>query len=143
MSIYNDIANIPSSLLGPSFTEYTPRVTQEDIDKQYIIRYFTRQVNVRIGEITEINKDVYNDLQKNSLWQTVMVTWRIAGALDDVYGVPDVNTPVRLFTGVLTANGNSTIAADLEMPGLKDKLNDPSQFYNFGVDASQFNTNTL
>ena len=133
---YNAVASIPKSLLGPSFTDYTPQITQDAIDKRFIMRYFTRQVNVKIGEIVEISPTVYTALQTNTLWQTVAVVWRISGPLDDILGTQVANTPNRLYTGVTTANTNSIKAADKEMPGMVNKLNNPVQYYQFDVNPS-------
>lgn len=128
---YSSVASVPKSLLGTTFTDWTPQITQDDIDKQIIVRYFTRQVNVSVGEIVEISREVYNGLQTNNLWQTIQITWRIAGPLDDVIGSSNINMPNKLYTGVIAANTNTTNAANILMPGMNAKLNNPTQHYQF------------
>lgn len=109
--------------------EYFPQPTTEDIDNEYLIRYFTRPANQHAGEIYEISKQTFDRIKTNNLYKSISMKWRVSGKLDDVMASPDINTPVRLYTGVLTANKLSLDMAESEMSGMKQKITNYAQFY--------------
>lgn len=128
-NIYNSIAKPPKSLLGVDLNEYIPKLSEDDIDRGTIERYFVRQANHLVGEIVEIDKQSFERLKANALWQTVQLTWRIAGDLDDVLGPPNINSPVRTYTGVITANQMAIDEGNAVLPGLKYKLMNNTQYW--------------
>lgn len=128
---YDIIATPPIDLTSPSFVEYTPVITQDDIDKTYITRYFVRQSNFKKGEIVEISENDSITLRGNTMWTVVSLLWRIAGPLDDIPGPEHINSPTLLYTGVLTANTKALAAADAVMPEMVNKLPNNAQYYHF------------
>lgn len=134
LELYAKLTSAPKYLRGDAETslrfDYTPQITQNDIDKGSINRYFARQANHVNGEIVEINKTQYDLIKDIPLYQTIVVPWRISGRLDDIKSSAVQNAPIRLYTGVLTSNRLAVDAADQEMNGMKLKLTNPSQFYH-------------
>lgn len=129
---YNTIANVPDSLTETLLVDYTPQVMQEDLDRGYMIRYFARQTNHPDGFITEVIQADYMSLKLNHFYLVVSLQWRITGSLDDVPGPQSVNTPTRLFTGILTANRLAIVEAEKTLPGLSLRLRNLSSYYVFG-----------
>lgn len=109
--------------------DYIPNIKQEDLDRTYITRYFCRRANLNDGEIVEISRQTMNKLKKYSIFKFVEVPWKIKGQLDDIPGPNNINTPTRLFTGVITSNTEMVNMKNKEMPGLKNKLSNPLQYY--------------
>lgn len=109
--------------------EYYPHPTKDEIDIGVMVRYFVRQANHRTGYITEITKAASDTLKDVPVYKTISLEWKITGALDDILGPQHINTPVRLYTGVRTANELTATRFDKEMPGLKDKLRNYVQFW--------------
>ena len=109
--------------------DHIPYITKAALDKGVLIRYFARQTNHTSGEITEITEQQYNKLRSNPLYKTLALKWKISGQLDDVAGPPSINTPTRLYTGVMTANQMAVVAGNEVLPGLVDKLTNLQQFY--------------
>ncbi len=133
--IYDSIHKSPKSLtVSLPFEEYYPEITDEDVDNGFIIRYFTRQSNHHTGEIYELDKRTYNKVSSNPLYNVIALDWKITGKLDDIMGTQIGNSPVRTYTGVNTANQKAVNEADRELPGMKYKLMNFSQFWvNTGI----------
>lgn len=126
---YNGFGKIPSSLAGTAIDEYYPVISKDDITQGYVVRYFARQANFKVGEITEISPQTYQRIKSNALFNIISMEWKIAGPLDDVMGIPHINSPTRLQTGVITANKLTLATAEKDMPGLQYKLMNPTQFW--------------
>jgi hypothetical protein len=109
--------------------DYVPVISKEDIDAGSIERYFARQVNHAEGYITEISKNEYDKIRRNSLYNTIVITWRISGPVDDKLGPQTGNSPVRLYTGVKTANTLTLAEAERQMPGMTSRIINPTQYY--------------
>ena len=101
------------------FMDYIPTISKEDIDKQSITRYLAKRSNDVSSEIIEIDENQYNILRNVPLYITVKIPWRITGTLDD--------SPS--YVGVITANTRAIENADRIMPGVKNKLVNPLQYY--------------
>jgi hypothetical protein len=130
--MYNKNANIPDSLTEEVLIDYVPHVSQEDIDRGYMIRYFVRQANHIDGFITEVAQSDYESLKTNHFYVTLELHWRITGPLDDIPGPNAVNTPTRLYTGVTTANSLALNEGEKVLPGIKLRLRNPTAYYIFG-----------
>jgi hypothetical protein len=133
IDIYNALTTAKSYLQGAELDslglDYIPSVSPADITLGYIIRYFARQCNQDKGEIIEIPKAQYTHFQTIPLYTVVSLIWRIAGNPNDILGDGTANMPVRLYTGVITANTLSIADANLILPGIKDKLSKITQYY--------------
>ena len=57
---YSSLVSVPEYLAGKNKTilkfDYRPQLTNEDLDRGRIIRYFARRSNVKEGEIIEISE---------------------------------------------------------------------------------------
>lgn len=109
--------------------EHYPSVSKIDIENGYITRYFMRQANHQQGDITEIDVRDYNRLKSNPLFKILSLQWKITGPLDDIIGPSYINSPVRIQTGVETANKMMVENLDVDLPGLKYKLMNYIQFW--------------
>jgi hypothetical protein len=124
MSIYDEIANIPKSLMFELIDPSTPSVTQQHIEDGFMTRYFVKQVNHANGEITEIDQLTYSRLKSNNLYKVISLEWRISGALDDP---PSMRHSSNL--GVISANKLSVKNADQELKGMRSRLVNMTQFW--------------
>lgn len=126
-----DKVNKITALLKPADTpSYTPLITKRERSIGEIIRYFVRfNTHTSPADITEVSKTTYTLLKKNSLYKTLTIRWKVTGKLEDEFGLPDINTPVRLYTGVITANKMSTELANERLPGLIEYITDYQRFW--------------
>lgn len=129
-TIYNTIASAPQSLLPVDIIEYNPILSKKEIENGAITRYFCRPLQQNSpSEIIEIDKQTFLQLQTHTLYNTIDIKWLIRGKLDDIMGLTDINTPVRIYTGVITANKLTIELANEKMPGIIHILTDYLKFY--------------
>lgn len=110
-------------LLNISLIPVRPVVTQQDAQRGYITRYFTRPVNDKTN-ITELDKDQYDNLKSNPRFISVSLKWKIVGKREtkmfssgtNIYGVADMNR-------IEVAN------VDLVFGGLKNYIGDYLEFW--------------
>lgn len=127
---YDRVGRIASLLKPLNIDAYTPPITKRERSIGEITRYFARfSTHTSSADITEVSKITYMTLRRNSLYQTARIRWKITGKLDDEFGLPDGNTPVRLYTGVITANRLSTDLANEHLSGLTDYITDYKRFW--------------
>jgi hypothetical protein len=127
---YDRVGRIASMIRPPKLESYTPQITKRDRSLGEINRYFARfTTHTSPADITEVSKVTYTSLKKNPLYQTVQIRWKISGKLDDEFGLPNINTPVRLYTGVVTANTISTQLANEKLLGLTSYITDYKRFW--------------
>lgn len=126
-----DRVNKITVLLKPADTPpYTPQITKRDRTIGEVTRHFVRfNTHTSPADITEVSKTTYTLVKKNVLYKTVKIRWKITGKLDDEFGLPDTNTPVRLYTGVLTSNRLSTELANEELSGITEYITDYKRFW--------------
>lgn len=130
IGVYDRVARVSSKVSPPTIQSYTPQITARDRTNGEIFRYFARfTTHTSSADITEVSKVTYTTLKKNSLYQVVKIRWKITGKLEDEFGLPNINTPVRLYTGVLTANQLSVELADETMKGIKEYITDYKRFW--------------
>jgi hypothetical protein len=127
---YDRVGRISSKIRPPKLEAYTPQITKRERMQGEVVRYFARfTTHTSPADITEVSKTTYTALRKNSLYQTVKIRWKITGKLEDEFGLPDINTPVRLYTGVLTANRMSTELANETLSGITEYITDYKRFW--------------
>lgn len=126
---YLSVATEQISFETVELRDHIPAISKDDVDAGSVERYFARQVNHADGYITEISKTEYDTLKRNSLYNTIVITWRISGPIDDKLGPQTGNSPVRLFTGVKTANTLTLADAEQKMPGMTSRIINPTQYY--------------
>lgn len=104
---------------------HVPVPNDKDYEYGEIQRYFTQVTNQINGDIIEISREVWKDLQDNPLYRTIELRWKISGPLTDSYD--EVGRRVR--TGIRTSNRISVEQASKEMPALKNRLTNPLQLW--------------
>ena len=100
---YSTIGNIPKSLNSSFEQEYYPKISQEDVDRGFIMRYFTRQVNHDTqSAIREISEDSFKAIRTSTLYVTIEVPWRITGQKEEVSASNQLATEEaeKVFVGV-------------------------------------------
>lgn len=111
-----------------------PQPNETDIDKGTYKRHFAK--DKRTGRIAEINKDRLDDIGRKDLSyvDTTSVDWITKGQIQDrvIKGY--------LTQGVASKNRATIEAADSNMPGLKDFIQDYGQYVN-GQGLSFFDPN--
>ena len=111
---YSSISNIPDALNSSYAREYYPIISQEDIDKGFIMRYFVRQSNHDTNSpIREVSEDSLRQMQNSTLYDNIEIPWRIRG---DKKEVSD-------------SNGLAVTEAELVFKGIKYRLPQYLQFY--------------
>lgn len=103
-----------------------PTITNVDIDKGYITRYFLKFLSNKI--VIEINKSQFDIFAKNSLYQTISFKWYITGNIED-------RTDNRVGEGVRTKNQRAINYYSSIMPDLQFTIKGPLQYYK-GVDST-------
>ena len=71
--VYGKLSNIKLNNTLPNSTIYQP--TQEDYDRGYSIRYFYKKINITPIIIKETNKENYDLLVNDPLYQVVSIRW--------------------------------------------------------------------
>jgi hypothetical protein len=120
---YDRVGKIAPKLKPENIEVYTPRPTKRERQFGEITRYFVRfTTHLSAADILEVSNTTYTKLKRNPLYHTTNVRWRISGKLDDEFDLTNPHKPIRLYTGVVTANKLSIELANEEMPGLKDYI---------------------
>ena len=128
---YDVVANIPRGLTERSLqiTAYTPKITKRDMQRGSIERYFVRQINTPLGEITEVSKQGFDAVRDVAFYSKVQLTWRITGNLEDVAGPASLHGATRTYTGVITANRVAVEEADRQLSGMRNRLRNYRQYW--------------
>lgn len=127
---YDRVSKIKSTIKPQEISSFTPQPSIRDRRIGEINRYFARFVTHQSSsDIVEVSKATYNKLKRYNLYQVIRIRWKISGLLEDEYGLPNINTPVRLYTGVLTANRLSVEFAEDEMPGIGQYITNYQRFW--------------
>lgn len=126
---YNEIATPKEYLKGKDGKilgfDYRHTVTESDIDKGYIHRYFARQANQQEdGEIVEISETQYNQIQNIPLYVVAKVRWRISGKLES----RKIGDRV-IYTGVEDANSMARDDAERQLRGVAYKMTNLLLYY--------------
>lgn len=103
---------------------YTPLPTQEEYDAGYMLRYFIKRVNGDSSTIRELSREDFNAIQRDPLYNSTMLMWRLTGLLED--------TPLSgnaVMPGVITLNTNTIKLGEKFIPGISQYLTNITQFY--------------
>jgi len=77
---YNRIKRESDGLLKiPKVITHVPTLTEKDISKGYIVRYFCQKVNDENSFIYEINSKFFSKLSLSPIYKIVSLKWRIDG----------------------------------------------------------------
>jgi len=123
----------------PSY--YKPEITEEDLKRGYVVRYFIKQRNDIAGRIQEIDKDQFDLLADQSAglnpnyYKSVQLKWKITGPREDIIKNGIIQTP-----GVIGTNNRTILEKDKLMKGLYDRL--VIKLDQFSIYTSLDNTNT-
>lgn len=84
--------------------------TEEDYQKGIVIRYFTQKLNINPILIKEINKESYNQIQKDPLYKSISIIWKLEGD-----NTPTINEAEKQMSGIsifLQDSLNTTLKPD-------------------------------
>lgn len=90
--------------------EFFPKPTTSDYELGGFERFFVKKINET--SIIEVTRQNYQDIT-SVLYEKVKLWWEISGNVDDV----------------ITKNKNTIKSSRTIMPGLEDKLINPTQFF--------------
>lgn len=78
--LYN-MVKLPSAFKKYSIgiTPHLPIITDKNIQDGFITRYFCKYISSNSIEITEVDEQTYKKIQKNPLYQTISLMWKIVG----------------------------------------------------------------
>jgi len=109
---YQKLATIQTNY--DSITPTTIIITSSDIANKFILRYFFKKINDEL--IIETTKKSYDDWIASkidpNMYIGIQIKWYIAGIVDDVF-----NFNLKI------------INSQINMPGLRNHLTDPLQYY--------------
>lgn len=116
----------PNDYVAP--ISYYPKVTQEDYNRGYIERYFTKKRNDTGHNIIEINESTYSGINTNgpidgNLYAKYKLKWKISGKLNDV-----VKNGITVEHGIYDTNMRVLNKAEIEFKGIKKYLTDKIEF---------------
>jgi len=80
--VYNEINKKSKNIYA---IERKCTITDVDIKKGWVNRYFVRQTNNLDARIFEIDKQQYNNLKLNPFYICIIFRWKITGIKEDVY----------------------------------------------------------
>ena len=106
----------------PSPVANRPKVTKEDIANGYVTRYFAKFISG--NKVIEIDEKQFEKFQGDTYHKTLQLKWIIGGNDLDV-----VSSDGQVIYG--TKHQNTAIANfyDKKMPGVKQLLRDPLEFF--------------
>ena len=99
-----------------------PKITKNDISNGYVTRYFAKFISNK--KVIEIDKKQYEKFQGDAYYQTLQFKWIITG--NDLDTVGPSGESIR---GTKYQNTAITNFYDKKMPGLKNILLDPLEFF--------------
>jgi hypothetical protein len=109
---YQKLATIQTNY--DSITPTTIIITSSDIANKFILRYFLKKINDEL--IIETTKKSYDDWTASkidpNMYIGIQIKWYIAGIVDDIF-----NFNLKI------------INSQINMPGLRNHLTDPLQYY--------------
>lgn len=116
----NSNAFLKSMVIPGSFF---PMPTEQDYAIGVITRYFTKREGGTARNIKEISLNGYTSLQKNNLYNTLSLPWKLTGPLHD-----QVISPVNTIYGVFDTNSRTLSSKELSFSGITQYFPDLIQF---------------
>ena len=101
---------------------FVPEPTQRDYDRGHIERYFLRKV--RTSDVIEVSQEQFEEFANSDYFISFSLQWKISGPRHDVFN--DAGFPIE--TGV--EDTNERILEQTEQSGIRDKLDDPLEFWD-------------
>lgn len=101
-------------------SEARPKITELDIRRGYIKRYFVQLISTK--KIYEVDKTQYDFFSANPYYSVMVLSWIIAG---------DINTTVvdnYTKLGIIDQNNNIIEYYNKKMSGLNRKLRNPLEY---------------
>lgn len=116
--------------------DYVPEITEQDIRRGYVPRYFVARGNQITTVVHEVSDTEYNKLKQKDFLVTGYINWSITGKLEDTYidlytGNPTYEAGLEpiLFAGVLTQNEAAVRFLGRKIPAVINYLRRYDQFY--------------
>lgn len=81
---YNEIVNLSTEFKQTKIVPFIPNISDEDIDRGYITRFFIQKSNDRDAVIYEIRKKSISKFSNNSFYIITSLDWRIRGTEEEV-----------------------------------------------------------
>lgn len=100
-----------------------PSITQNDVQRGYVTRYFVQNVSRR--NIVEVDRRQYDQYRNDPFYQCVDLQWVITGN--------DRTVTLKSGVSILGVFERNTVTVDffsLRMPGLRDLLKNPLQYFS-------------
>jgi hypothetical protein len=107
--------------LSTSATNVLPSINNSDVQRRVKTRYFVRYLSKKDGEIYEVDRQQYLNLEKNTLFLKTEIDWIIRGRLEDTVLTLDDGTNI-LIKGVISQNRDLVALAQAELPGIINHL---------------------
>lgn len=100
-----------------------PKITNLDVIRGYVTRYFVRMVSGR--KVIEVDKAQYENFKTNPFYQTVQVNWIINGNDEDI-----TTSDGKVLRGVKHQNSVLIEYYNTDMPGIASILRDPLEYFS-------------
>lgn len=107
-----------------STSHYNPTPSEDDYTRGYLTRYLIRRVNGDESTIREIDKQAYQDIQRDPLYISTSLLWKLTGKIEDTITAGGFIVP-----GVAKSNSQAIQVASRLVPGISSYLIDILQFH--------------
>lgn len=112
--------------------ESIPKPDNIDYQRGILLRYFCRPTVRKAGEIKEISKETYDRLQRNPLYTTLEIVWKIGGPLEE--STMDITGKYEVDRSVKKANKATLKEAETKMSGISNRLTNLLQYRLTGME---------
>lgn len=118
---YDTITNSKMAFLnqGGLPTPIYPSPSEDDYSSGQFTRYFMQRIGGKASDIREISKDGFNAVQKNPLYITLSLIWKLTGPKNDF------TLPSYTIYGVASTNSRTVGALNKTMHGIVQYLINP------------------
>ena len=81
---YNKIKKLKNFNLNSEPIPFKSNITNNDTKRGYITRYFVQKTNDNFAPIIEVSKPNYIIVEKNPLFKSAKLKWRIDGTKEEI-----------------------------------------------------------